>query len=515
MVNFNATRVLSTLVNPDKIMPVAAIEVAATLGRTYQGYKRGGKEEGRERLREETIGALFWLWGVKVLNKIGDKIGQKLGIKYLDIDVGRDELRAPSLNIPEASRLKTTGYKFGKIIASAVIATALMGFVLPKINHFLTNAQRKAQGLPPIPEAKDKKKKGAEENTQKPSVVSAPVGALGPSLAGVNIENYVASSKTNAQNPSFTGDFSKTAVNLMSQASHNLENKTTWRLMSTDVGMIAGRTLNSRNKFEAMEFLFRDTASVYFYMFATPNLMSLLNKVSGNTHIHPDSLKVAEDYFVKSIGSKKLSPDEFKAKALSRPKNFEKLMSKIKFSDKNVTTLKEFNRATGNAFEVKALSMSKMQPKMNGEYLLSKQQAEYILSNGWGSDPKMLKKAVNAGTYGAALDKKRFVPRKTVEGICTSIDNFSDNLVKYAKSKNIEKIDADLIKKFAKRTTRMNLLFRLSGMAFASFGLAYLIPKLQYKMTEIRTGSKQFPGTADYSDCLNVETMPSKDNKKA
>ena len=66
MVNFNTTRALSTLVNPDKILPVAVIETVGTVGRTYQGYKRGGKVEGRERFREETTGAIFWLFGVKI-----------------------------------------------------------------------------------------------------------------------------------------------------------------------------------------------------------------------------------------------------------------------------------------------------------------------------------------------------------------------------------------------------------------------------------------------------------------
>ena len=37
-------------------------------------------------------------------------------------------------------------------------------------------------------------------------------------------------------------------------------------------------------------------------------------------------------------------------------------------------------------------------------------------------------------------------------------------------------------------------------MAFAAFGLSYLIPKLQYYITEKTTGSKQFPGTMGYEN---------------
>ena len=87
MTNINTTKVLSTLVNPDKILPVAAIEAFTTAGRVYHGYKRGGEEEGRERLREETTGAVFWLFGQKVLNSFGDFIGEKCGIKNINVDV--------------------------------------------------------------------------------------------------------------------------------------------------------------------------------------------------------------------------------------------------------------------------------------------------------------------------------------------------------------------------------------------------------------------------------------------
>ena len=37
--------------------------------------------------------------------------------------------------------------------------------------------------------------------------------------------------------------------------------------------------------------------------------------------------------------------------------------------------------------------------------------------------------------------------------------------------------------------------------------LEILIPKIQYKLTELRTGSKEFPGTANYSkDAENKNT---------
>lgn len=504
MVNFNTTKALSTLINPSSILPVATIEAVTTGGRTYQAYKRGGKEEGTERLREESISAVFWLFGVKVLNSLGDFLGKKIGIENLDIDLGADELRAPYLNIPESKRFKTCAFKFGKIIGSAAIATFLMGVVLPRFNHKLTNMARKAQGLEPIPEKNEKKsannasKKIETEGLKQNQMSAQNFAVLSSGAKPLNIQDFVSSSKEDAKNLTFKG-----VTEFLATGSHYLENNTACRLMSTDVGMIAGRVANSRNKFEGMEFLFRDTSSIYFYLFAAPHTHALLNKITNNTAIHPDSLNVLKAHLVTSIGEDKISLDDFMKRTKTVPPDIKDALSKVPFDKKGVVTLDKFNEATNSIYKEKAKIMSQMQPKMKGVSLLSKQQAELVLSSGWISEPEFLKKAVNAGTYGAALDNKKYVPRKTIEKIVSSLDKFNDNLVKYAKSKGVDEIDAKFIEKYAKRTLNMNLAFRVSGMAVAGFGLAYLIPKLQYKMTELRTGSKQFPGTATYSNDNN------------
>ncbi len=508
MTNIGRTKALSTLMNPDKILPVAAIEVAATLGRTYHGYKRGGEEEGRERLREETTGAVFWLFGQKVLNSIGDFIGKKCGIKDINVDVGRDELRAPYLNIPENVRFKTCAFKFGKIITSALIATLLTGFVVPKINHWLTNKYREARGLEPIPEKtkkgkraqnsiKDDTKKDVNGKHQTQGFLNNNYPLCMPTLA-----QFLGEAKNNAKKQSHALAFkggNNFAINFITSASHNLENNTAWRLISTDAGTITGRVINSRNKFEALEYLFRDTTSIYFYLFAVPQVVSLLDFITGNTLIHPDCLAVVEEHYRNSIRDNKLSPDDFLRQTKNVPEDLENIIKSIPFSKKGVITLDEFNKATADKYKTKADIMSQIQPKMDGVSLLSRQQAIDILSNGWNTEPEFLKKSINAGTYGKALNPDKFVSRKSVEGIRLSIDKFSENLVKYAKSKNIDKIDAEFITKYARQTLNKNFGFRIFGMVAAGFGLAWLIPKLQNKMTEIRTGDNRFPGTANYS----------------
>ena len=501
MVNFNATKALSTLMNPDKVLPVALVETAATAGRTYKGYQRGGKVEGRERLREETSTAIFWLFGVKVLNKIGDFIGKKFGLDYLNTDLGRDSLRAPYFNIPKDVRMKTCAFKFGKVAASALIATALTGFIIPKINHKITDWSR----------AKAEKNQKPDENKPFISPLIQGVSALSTTPAPFvpSMEEFFENAKKSAL--SFKGGL----VENICKITHFAENTTVGRLISTDAGMIFGRVKNSRNPFEGFEFAFRDTSSIYFYLFATGHTAALLNKISGNTPIHPDTLKTVQQHLLDAMGENKFTPDEFAEYAKSAPTDIANLISKIPFSEKGVIGLEEFNAATGGMYNAKALAMSQMQPLLNGKSVLSKMQVEDIISNGWNTDPEFLKNAVNNGTYGAALDKNKYVSRKVCEGIRQSVDKFTENLVKEAKAKGVNTIDASFVKRFAKQTTNKNLLFRIAGMAVSCLGIAWLIPKIQYKITEIRTGSKEFPGTADYSDCLNVETMPSKKDKSS
>ena len=48
------TPLLSYLTDSSKIAPMLLIEVPTSAGRTYQGYKRGGKAEAGERIFEES-----------------------------------------------------------------------------------------------------------------------------------------------------------------------------------------------------------------------------------------------------------------------------------------------------------------------------------------------------------------------------------------------------------------------------------------------------------------------------
>jgi len=136
------------------LAPVILLECFVTGGRTLNAQKRGGFIESRERFTEEVIGALFWFGGVKVLNKVNDTILSKLmGLKDTDFDVVKDSIRDPLANYMKkareagkaVSKNKIAAFKFTKVAASVVMANALVGFVVPKINQGITRMYQTKQ----------------------------------------------------------------------------------------------------------------------------------------------------------------------------------------------------------------------------------------------------------------------------------------------------------------------------------------------------------------------------------
>ena len=135
------------------ILPVLLLEATVTGGRTYQAYKRDGFVEARERVTEESLGAIFWLFGATMAAALFDKIGQKfMKIPKNMPDVGRDNLRSPFNNFinkvagilkltpqqKEIVKTKLARYSVGKTAASLITACLFIGYVVPKLNQGIT-----------------------------------------------------------------------------------------------------------------------------------------------------------------------------------------------------------------------------------------------------------------------------------------------------------------------------------------------------------------------------------------
>ncbi len=464
---------LSTFRNPDKILPILLIESLVTGGRTYEAQKRGGKTEATERFVEQGVSAVVWLWGVKVLNKVGDFIGKNvMGLKDLDVDIGEDSLRRPFKDLVKDKKTATAAFKFGKIFGSAALSTLFIGFVLPKITQKITKNSLE----------KDAKRKKACEQAH-------------------NGDKFVNGEKCDAQNMSFKS--SAAIMDKLLVASNNLENNRTWRLLSTDIGVVGGRSANARNKHERREFLFRDTTSIYFYMFFADNLMSVLNGITRNKNIHPQALLKTAELLGTKLGSEGLGVDEFAKQALEKTKS-DAVESLFKDSKDKVIMLDNFISSMagkiGTSTIEKARKMAALQPQRDGRSVLTQMQVRDILSDNWISSPDFLKETLNLATDGKVTNPKKFVSRKSLENIRGSIDNFIQSVCDYAKRHNIERVDAGLIQKLAKRNLVLTSVFTGLGIILSGSILAFAIPRVQYYITKRVTGRNEFPGVAHYDD---------------
>ena len=500
------TPVLSYLQNPEKIAPMLAIEVPTTLGRTYQGYKRGGKAEARERICEETVGGVVWLFGAKAFNKGFDFIGKNLlGLKDLDIDVGKDSLRNPASYI-EHKPTFTAAFKFSKIAASAVLGILTMGIVVPKVKQAMTNAFRMKEGKEPIPDKNSPDGKFHEGWADKfvahfikydeNEPLQNNMGQNRKNSAIPSMAEFINSSRQTTSSPSFTGG---SILNTLCFASHNLENNTAWRLLSTDVGTLSGRVATSRNKKEGIEYAVRDSISSLFYVGAAPAFSYFVRKAANIPNIDPNGAEAVAQRMKDVIQTKggSVKAGFFGSKILSK-ENAEELIKDIKFREDGTIWLDDFNRQTKNAWMGHSQAMSELQPKLLDENgirrsILSKKQAVDVLSDSYFAEPVFLKNAISKVTNGKSSDPKAFISRNKLEKIRDSFDEFAVSLENYAKKKGKD-IDASLIDDYTKKLNRMNLSIHIMGMAFAVLGLAVLIPKFQYWISEKLTGIKEFPG---------------------
>ncbi len=464
-------KTLSWFKNPANIVPIAAIEAAVTVGRSYRGYKRGGKEELRERVFEESICGLFWLFGADLLRKGINKVGAKvLGNKVgnLNVDIGYDELRNPFGTISKSLQ-KTTGiFKVASTLVSVLATTMLVGFGLPKIKQKMTNMINKNK--PKAPEVQEAPKNvDVQDNKLISDKISADSGIK-------QIENKL----------SFKGDI----LSKMLLLSHNIDNNSAVRLVSTDTGIVAGRTLSARNPDEAREYLFRDTTSSYFYTFATGNIIMLLNALTKNKDIQPNELVELCDELKKRM-PENMSLEDF-AKATFKKDDISKKLANITFDKKNVIELDKLKDILNKEEFEKATKLASLQPKRDGKSLLTKLQVEDIFSSSWLSDPEFLSKATKSATWGKSEDPERFVSRKQIDKARTILDKFTEGAYKKLK-KQKDTISYQDIENYAKKNILKSSAFFALGTAISVFALAWAIPKIQTELTAKRTGKNENP----------------------
>lgn len=528
------------------MLPAVLLEACVTTGRTYQAYKRDGFVEARERVTEESLAAIFWLFGAIMFGKLFSKIGEKfMNIPKNMPDVGKDNVRAPFKNyvrklsailkLPEgeaetvAKRLSQ--FAVGKTIASVVTACAFIGIVVPKINQAITrHLYGKMQKNDP------EHKKAPDPLKEKLTLKDARSIFSAKDVSINAVENFKARkdfgvNKAKGAKPSF-----KASVDSLLRFVHNLETNDVYKLLSTDTGIVTGRTGNARNNDERVEILFRDVTSSFFYCLSMPLIVAFMNEKDTfkglNTKLNPMSAMHVHNELLENMKTAKLNPDtqidinKFKKFALGgeydeqlaekllgkKPeptvkKYFFGLFTKTKEPERRIIKLEDFitkvdehvpaeKRASIKELAEKTSRL--MQPAKEGQRLLTESQVEDILRGGAVRQPEFMSKIINK-MFATETDKTpltnpyKFISQSTLEEKRKQILDYVEAIVKDAEKQGY--VNGESMLKMNKRNMSKNGLFMALGMGISAAFLSTIIPKLQYYITYLRTGKNEFPGT--------------------
>lgn len=492
---------ITNMTKADALAPIVALECTVTGGRTIQAYKRGGKEEARERIIEETTGAIVWLWGVKVLNEWGDKILSKyLGTPGQNFDVGTDKvLRTPFKNYMKdgikrkISPNAVAALKGLKVCSSILIANLFIGFVVPRLNHYLTNVI-----------LRDKKEKEQEAK------------------ALMQVPGISQSASDKKDNTAFKGS-GVAALNVFTNA---IENTNTGKLLSTDFGVAGGRMINARTKEERNEIAFRDLGSIYFYMWASGHVGNLLNLAESGrtTRLNPETANILHDHLIKFLESKggSLSVEEFKKLAqgmkdsmIKLPENiafeegklslFDKMLNSLrtkKIEPLKVVKVSELEGKFDKAVMDRIRKMSKLQPLREGEAVITKQQIIDALNVAEINNPELLDKVFSNFTKGASKDPYKYISNSKLYKLKSQMNDYITDICKQAKDGKVTK---DLLSKTKNKNIIYSGINFAAGFAVAAAFLSTIIPKMQYLMTRKKTGLNVFPGTYDYEHDKRID----------
>ena len=481
-------KAVTQLGKPGALLPVVLLEVTVDAGRSYNAYKRGGVTELRERATDDISAGIFWLFGAVWLNKLGNWFGKKfLGIKNPEYSLGKDKARFGMEQALAAnkgiSKTKLAVFKLGKVVSSIAIAIGFIGWVLPKINQTIT---RKLSG-----------KKSPDENVIKNEKIINNAKKLFDDF------NEYRKSKSKS-NPAFGAFMSAETIG---RIAHNLEHNATWRLGSTDGGILVGRTTNAwkRSHDEAIEYGFRDAASSYFYLWAPGHIVSLFNKFDTfkgkNTSLDPVSAIKVNNYLAEILNGKNMSVEQFTSTMFGQfdKEKFELVKSTLE-KNKGYITVDDFINLTGadKKLSMKARSISRLQPEIKGTKILTDTQVIDVLTDGKITKPKFLYRTISE-YYGNLSKKLGFTSVNDIERNRRYIYDYVESIIEMAQKQAAKtgqpaEITMDLIKKASKRNAVLHSTYLCAGLGVSILFLSTLIPKMQYWITKMRTGKDGFPG---------------------
>ena len=428
------SRTVSTINNPN--LPVGTLieEIPTDLGRSYAGYKRGGVIEGLEKLRKELMAAVVWMAGIPAFNKLGNFFCEKfgsipMGIDYSNVTEGKDciknsvkfltgEYNENSAEIKgmDVSALLKYGDKFKGLDSNALIKNVKTAKQVTSISAVVINCL--AMGVI-LPKLNQKMTRNLVEKNKKNNDSTSSFVSLDEFKKNVNQE------KTD----------NKITFKGLDKTVYNIENNNRFRLIITDIPMIIGRVMTSRNPYEALETVVMDGASMFFYNFSSELIQKQMRNLTKTPEISP---KIAE------------------LLTNSEPETILNAMKKVNSNEK-INNLQEL-----------------------------------LLDN------DLAKNIYEEGTYGRYNKINKFVKNSELSEIDNNIVNFLKFVQTEAKKQGSEivnqdgSLNKDLLTNLTKKANRKNAGFLALGLGISILGLAVIVPKLAFWITKKLTGKDEF-----------------------
>lgn len=490
-----------TLANPDALSSTILLESCVTGGRGINAYRRGGFPEFRERFTDDVVSAVFWMKGVDIFNKLGNKFGEHvLKLPTTEFDVGKDALRTPFKNLiselgesaandaaAKSLEKKLAAFKFTKIILSTLLATGFVGFALPKINQAITRKlMHSKEEVPSIADAK----KSAYELMDEYSFES--------------FDKKFSNKNKADKNPSFKG----ISPNVMTTVAHYLENNKICKMLTCDTGILSGRVVTARNADEGREYFFRDATSCFFYFASTPLIYKALQKITSSskiTDIDPVAAKQVHNEMLNQLKNAdgtfaSMSVKDFAVKTFGiLDDKAQTLLAKLPFNSDVISYSELKKYITDENLLKKAAEMAKLQPEQAGiGKVLTKQQVADVLKNGSINTPEFMQSMFKEKFGDALTNPYKYIPMKKITSFRDNIDKYGQAVMDAATKKNGGIIDKKLLDSLNKKNYIMSAGFRAVAMGISALALGVVIPKLQYAMTARRTGSDSAPGLREF-----------------
>jgi hypothetical protein len=206
-------------------------------------------------------------------------------------------------------------------------------------------------------------------------------------------------------------------------------------------------------------------------------------------------IKVGVEQFAHDmLGKNEELPDTLKAKFNGKGTKVINLET-FKEELKNIVPASELAK-----YEQTAETMSQLQPQIKGMSILTEAQARDVLNGGHINNPEFLKEFFQNRFGNKFMKKYEFVAQEELDSVKKDLLHYVNSIVERARKTDAKEVTQTLLRKASSNNLKLNALNWGAGFVTSALFLSTLIPKMQYQITKWRTGSSQFPGTAQYRE---------------